>query len=204
MAAIIRMTGLLIDWTSRSWTPAVRRNGYSCGASGLVHVALFATVAGIGWSLPNTDELPALSSVWSEPELLPELWQPLVSVQSVVSPNPGGSPSESFAAWQDDQPLAAQNVDRPLDSRWSPLEMAGATWTTADLLSPAGESRRSTGTGNGRGDGTGDGDGFFGISPAVGQKIVYVVDKSRSMNHPHDSEAKTRFRRLKIELVNSI
>ncbi len=45
--------------------------------------------------------------------------------------------------------------------------------------------------------------GFFGSAP-VGRRFVYVVDCSRSMNHPHNSEGKTRFGRLKIELVKSI
>ena len=56
---------------------------------------------------------------------------------------------------------------------------------------------------NGSGTGTGRGEGFFG-SNAKGMKFVYVVDASSSMNHPHDSEARTRFNRLKIELVKSI
>ncbi|MDA1015447.1 MAG: VWA domain-containing protein [Planctomycetota bacterium] len=59
------------------------------------------------------------------------------------------------------------------------------------------------GTGQGEGEGQGDPNGFFGV-PVVGQRIVYVVDCSRSMNHPHDSEAKTRFRRLKLEITKSI
>ncbi len=60
------------------------------------------------------------------------------------------------------------------------------------------------GAGNGTGTGIGDGDqNFFGIQ-VDGKKFVFVVDASRSMNHPHDSPAKTRFGRLKIELVNTI
>ncbi|MCA9117968.1 MAG: VWA domain-containing protein, partial [Planctomycetaceae bacterium] len=59
------------------------------------------------------------------------------------------------------------------------------------------------GLGGGAGDGDGEESGFFGINPQ-GERFVYVVDGSRSMNHPHESAAKTRFRRLKIELVRSI
>lgn len=36
------------------------------------------------------------------------------------------------------------------------------------------------------------------------QRIVYVVDASASMNHKHDSAAKTRFGRVKVELFRSI
>lgn len=58
-------------------------------------------------------------------------------------------------------------------------------------------------SGLGLGDGTGDPGSFFGAKPA-GKRIVYVVDRSLSMNHAHNSEALTRYRRLKYELVNSI
>ena len=56
---------------------------------------------------------------------------------------------------------------------------------------------------DGRGAGDGNGDGFFGAR-MTGRRFVFVVDCSRSMNHPHKSEAKTRFRRLQLELLNSI
>jgi len=59
------------------------------------------------------------------------------------------------------------------------------------------------GAGAGDGQGLGKGTGFFGMKPK-GKTIVYVLDCSQSMNHPHFSEAKTRFRRLKLELIQSI
>ena len=58
-------------------------------------------------------------------------------------------------------------------------------------------------TGSRAGEGDGQGDGFFGIG-AQGKRFVYVVDCSLSMNHPHASPSKTRFKRLKLELVKSI
>lgn len=58
-------------------------------------------------------------------------------------------------------------------------------------------------SGSGMGDGSGEPGGFFGTKPN-GKRIVFVVDRSLSMNHPHESEALTRFRRLKIELLTSI
>ena len=73
---------------------------------------------------------------------------------------------------------------------------------TVDGAESAGASGTG-GTGQGNGNGHGDPSGFFG-TPMNGQRIIYVVDCSRSMNHPHDSESKTRFRRLKLEIVNSV
>ncbi|MBC8113348.1 MAG: VWA domain-containing protein [Candidatus Saccharimonas sp.] len=62
---------------------------------------------------------------------------------------------------------------------------------------------RGRGLGEGDGVGNGSGPGFFGSVPGA-KRIVYVVDSSRSMNAKHDSPSKTRFRRLKVELIKSI
>lgn len=60
------------------------------------------------------------------------------------------------------------------------------------------------GKGNGLGDGIGNGAKFFGIAPS-GRRIVYVVDCSGSMNSKYEHEVvKTRFNRVRLELVNSI
>ena len=62
---------------------------------------------------------------------------------------------------------------------------------------------RGRGLGEGDGVGNGSGPGFFGSVPGS-KRIVYVVDSSRSMNAKHDSPSKTRFRRLKVELIKAI
>ncbi|TXT22538.1 MAG: hypothetical protein FD138_3397, partial [Planctomycetota bacterium] len=60
-----------------------------------------------------------------------------------------------------------------------------------------------SGRGQGVGVGRGDGKSFFGLA-TEGKSFVYVLDCSLSMNHPHDSEFKTRFRKMKMELANSL
>lgn len=102
----------------------------------------------------------------------------------------------------------------------NPILAATATWNqnavaSSDLTrlvgtpqSPAGLGfgrGQGEGIGNGKGNGRAGGDGksFFGLG-VEGKSFVYVLDCSMSMNHPHDSEAKTRFRRLKMELMNSL
>ncbi|MEZ5943492.1 MAG: VWA domain-containing protein [Planctomycetaceae bacterium] len=55
-------------------------------------------------------------------------------------------------------------------------------------------------------DGAGDGEGgrsFFGLKPE-GDRTVFVVDASFSMNHPHPPPAKTRFKRVKLELLKAV
>lgn len=59
------------------------------------------------------------------------------------------------------------------------------------------------GLGVGAGAGNGTGEGFFGIDLA-GERFVFVVDASRSMNHPYPGEAKNRLGRVKFELYNTI
>lgn len=86
-----------------------------------------------------------------------------------------------------------------------------AAWSTADLSRHVGgvsssngaAAKAGSGTGDGNAIGGGSGNGFFG-NTVDGRRFVFVLDCSRSMNHPHDSEAKTRFKRLKLELVQSI
>lgn len=186
------------------WTPTVRRNWRGYGASLLFHVAAMGIAGLIGLSLPAEPALPALDSAWSDAELPVEWVSEVEPIDNVTSPDPGGRMVESSVTLLDDEPPRVRSVERPLHTAYSPLDVQAVSWSTSDLLTPAGDARRSSGQGTGAGDGVGDGKGFFGVSPAVGQKIVYVVDNSRSMNHPHDSEAKTRFRRLKVELIQSI
>lgn len=76
-----------------------------------------------------------------------------------------------------------------------------------EMVATGSNRMRGNGSGSGTGTGNGVGDGyateFFGLAP-LGKRIVYVMDASKSMNRPHDSDAQTRFKRVKIELVNSI
>lgn len=75
--------------------------------------------------------------------------------------------------------------------------------TPLSASGPAQAVSSGTGTGAGLGSGADSGSGFFGLTPA-GRRVVYVLDCSRSMNHPHGSAAKTRFKRMKVELVKSV
>jgi hypothetical protein len=64
------------------------------------------------------------------------------------------------------------------------------------------------GAGNGQGSGSGNGNGpgsrsFFGLK-VQGRSTVFVVDASRSMNRPHPGPSRTRFNRVKLELLRSI
>ena len=90
----------------RCWTPASRRNWCSCGVSGLVHLAALGIAGLIGLSLPAEPDLPALDSVWSEPEHPADLPPEIIPASDLTSPDPGGRTAEGIAAWQEVQPLA--------------------------------------------------------------------------------------------------
>lgn len=60
------------------------------------------------------------------------------------------------------------------------------------------------GMGNGVGDGVGDGQGaYFGMK-ADRKSFVFVVDASSSMNRPYPGFTKSRFGRVKLELLKTI
>ncbi len=124
-----------------------------------------------------------------------------------VNPDAGGAGSDFLAAAELDTFAVELSVDDRIAD--SPTTVAGAevapgSRRPARRHSSALSKSRGSGTGSGSGIGPGSGPGFFGLAPPEGRQIVFVVDSSRSMNHPHESEAKTRFRRLKIELVKCI
>ncbi|MDA1165241.1 MAG: hypothetical protein O3B13_19250 [Planctomycetota bacterium] len=186
----------------------------ACGVSLLVHACL----------------LGALSLVWI---LLPNRYATMPVIKALMSVADADSaadakPFEEIAAVTHVAPplaLGGQSVGQfqtPLTSPADSLMPTGtqaqlsvsvisSPWTKADVSGdafPAGAasgSRDGFGSGDGIGDGDGDNSGhaFFGLRP-VGRRFVYVLDCSRSMNHPHDTEAKTRFKRMKVELIKSI
>ena len=78
----------------------------------------------------------------------------------------------------------------------------GTDLSYTDVIGDGGTGGGSGG-GNGAGIGPGNGDGFFGLDLA-GERFVFVVDASRSMNHPYPGEAKNRLGRVKIELYHTI
>lgn len=167
--------------------------------------------------------LPA-SSGFREPQLattlLPEADAELdagdlpsapAAVNLTVSPDAGGSGS---AAWDASAVLGGEIVAAGRALAPQAGVAASQLFGTSDLtglgrrvrtLAARGDGDGAgSGTGTGTGVGPGSGPGFFGIQPPAATRVVFVVDSSRSMNHPHDSPAKTRFRRVKLELLKCI
>lgn len=84
-------------------------------------------------------------------------------------------------------------------------EHVGAVRSSGGGGTGGGNGSGGTGRGNGggNGNGTGSGSGFFG-NKLEGKRFVFVVDASTSMHHPHPGPAQTRFKRVQLELVETI
>lgn len=165
----------------------------------VVESVLFETSIESSWELPVVESLPAMAPTLAEANV--SLGP--ANAHPGNSATVGGSPRNSA-------PSAPRFVEV---GRGSLLDIICAyeMWTglneevgEPDPIAGA-EGLGGTGGGTGYGNGSGGivGGSFFGVAPK-GQTVVYVVDASRSMNHPYAGDAKTRFRRLKIELVQSI
>lgn len=186
----------------------------ACAVSLVLHAGLL-TVCGLMWFLVPQEgvKVPAIDALMSESEsevAADKMRFEAVDASTEVAPplaiggqsmahfqSPLTNPADSLLP-QGSQTLLSASV---IASPWANADVTGASFAAGS----AAGSRDGLGSGDGTGDGAGSdaGDAFFGLRP-VGRRVVYVLDCSRSMNHPHDTEAKTRFKRMKVELIKSI
>lgn len=187
----------------------------ACAVSLIIHVCFLTTCGLIWYALPSQEEgLPSIDALMTTPDseasadgevqfadaiALAELSPPLLTGgQSMAEyQSPLTNPADSLMPTGQQVWLSASAVGSP----WQNANVGGATRPVGS----ASGSRDGLGDGDGSGDGEGSdaADSFFGLRP-VGRRFVFVLDCSRSMNHPHDTEAKTRFKRMKLELIKSI
>jgi hypothetical protein len=185
-------------------------SGRALTASLLLHLSLLACAAYSWLPESGSSSEAILETSWANStDGSAALIEIVAGEAAAPSPVDGGSVGGFLPQFR---PLEA---DVPL-----PVSSALANWNleaaaNADLAKTVGAPVNPNGPGFGRGQGQGSGNGkgngrqggdgksFFG-GATEGNSFVYVLDCSLSMNHPHDSEAKTRFGRMKIELINSI
>jgi hypothetical protein len=174
----------------------------SVGASTLFHAGLLA-VFGLFWFSVATPTRTPLDSRWSPPERLRDMASidPIVQPDATQTQEAGGrSPEDALSQGDASESVTVSGVQAV--AAVSPLALSA--WIPENLNEEVGELAHGglgEGSGNETGDGTGG--GFFGTG-INGRRIAFVVDCSGSMNHPHSSEAKTRFRLLKYELIQAI
>lgn len=200
------------SWLTAPWQTAGRRRTIgSVAISTLLHGSLLAACA--LWMLrPQADRqtLP-IRTTWDEspaPQLTPV---ELLPVATEPDSNEAGGMSDGHALFHQ----ADANVGEAMaidvaslasldqDGRFTPTPFDTQMVGLSGGQGLGAEIGTGRGQGSGAGEGDGAGSGFFGLS-AEGRRVVYVVDASRSMNHPYPGPTKTRFGRVKLELVNAI
>lgn len=190
-------------------------SGYWYGAFGMSTLLHLAATIVCSLIVVGAERVAPIHSIETRLEPLTEESSMRVDLTEPVQlsePNNLPDRIESYAA------LAAFGPGTPGPGPYVPGEVpapvvpeiaapSGAPWRIDDLAKEVGGP---IGPGGGGGNGTGNGGGgdgksaeFFG-PPVMGKRFVYVVDSSQSMNHPHESEARTRLGRVKIELVRSV
>jgi hypothetical protein len=185
----------------------------SLGVSAALHIAAIALLASI-WLAPAAANLFApVESSWSPPSeddgqalfvtdgsLVPRSTEMPEDTQGGGKLSPVKLADEDRVSYQLKEPKIAGSAPGAGD-----LATGGDPLAVVGELPGGGGSRGEGGGGHGTGSGHGDGagSGFFGTG-STAQSVVFVVDASSSMNTSHDSEAKTRFGKLKLELLHSI
>lgn len=198
-----------------SQTVRGRMNWSSCGAFGLstaIHVCVLMLFAWLLIDGSKGEMLSLMQVRWVEEDRsIPEVVPPLhVKPELSLDTDPGGRPNTIPLASR--RRVSTRPVPGPLLNR-VPVNVAMEDATLvagfADKVGSVNGSGSGKGKGKGFGLGTGGGggaskrSGFFGAE-STARTIVYVLDCSGSMNTAHNSEWKTRFRRLKAEMVKSI
>lgn len=154
------------------------------------------------------DRAARLDSSWATSESVEfDALTPVAPLVVAATPSAGGRAARS--TWSEVEPTPAV-IASPLRPSARGRLPVGTASSGESLLAAApartdGDADDGAGRGDGIGDGNGDGSGqgFFGIG-TPGRTFVYVVDASSSMLALHDSPAKTRFGRVRVELVKSI
>lgn len=188
---------------SRSLTSETRtRIAAALGASLIVHLTVLSAFALVGFDLSGPREDVIVETAFQSD---PTPW--MITTPVAAHANAGGAELAPEESVLDAAGLSVSYSAPRLNSGGSGMSL-GPLIPTSSLATKIGPS--GGGIGNGEGGGVGDGEGpgqgggrFFGLN-RPGKKIVYVVDCSLSMNHPHPGPAKTRLGRVKLELLNSV
>ncbi|MDA7528187.1 hypothetical protein N8590_04290, partial [bacterium] len=178
-------------------------------ASLILHLTILSVCAVATFSIPRENSVNTMISDF--PVIDTE--QTEISLNDTDFQDESSSSAGTLVA--NDMKVVSQVVNSTVDAAPEseeavPLSFSpsgAATSSLTEAVSPIVQS--SSLSDGGQGDGTGgDGDGtgeddFFGLD-LKGTSVVFVVDASSSMNFPHPGPAKTRFGRVKIELVKTI
>ncbi len=179
----------------------------SVAASAILHLTLIATLAFVALPTQNKDSVNTIASNFSP--ISTEI-DPIQIEQETFNNDTSSSSGASQAL---DKKFLSNVTNAPIDA--TPDVTQATTLDLANIGQAAGnmsenissmlkssEANRGGQGDGGEGSGQGNGD-FFGLN-LNGTSVVFVVDASSSMNHPFSEPYKTRFGRVKVELVRTI
>lgn len=162
----------------------------------LFHAGLLIVFAAIRWGLLPEAQLQTIAAGFSATHEV-ETITTLPELSDAPTENSGGAVTAPDLLNEIVEPLPVATVVDTVAEKPAAKEPAKQTAPKIAAL------MKGNGTGQSNGDGAGQGGSFFDAS-AEGDRVVYVVDCSRSMNRFFPSEERTRFGRVKRELINSI
>jgi hypothetical protein len=166
------------------------------GVSVMIHAAALGVLLFLQFPVTACVPTDPVSSRWSPAEA------PVLTIEPElqIAPNPAPAAEPSLVAVSSTPDSSAGEIP---DLKIELGTIAPAQNPAKRKTAASGPRKGRSGKGAGTGEGGGGGEPFFDV-PGPGESIVFIVDNSRSMNHRHDSEFKTRFRRVKAELIKCI
>ncbi len=182
--------------------PSPSSNWSSIGVSLVVQLTLMSILSVIAMEAPPRTPIDNLIANTIDTPLSTAPPPLLVTPSALPNNSGGGSPLNLAAFAESDAPTGTAVQVATIEG----VGLGMSPGTDSGFSEMIGETGNGGGgIGNGIGDGVGDGvgKGFFGIEIGS-EKIVFVVDASRSMNYPYPGEAKNRLGRVKIELLNAV
>ena len=184
---------------STLYPPARRALPYAWAGSLIVHAVVATLLALQVYSTGSGEGVVTIQTglANADPTLdVPEIPSPVMNLDTA------GSPPDVLTQI----PVGKSEPLKAEVSEFSEFAMSTQSEFPAALLADVvGAPPKSIGNSDsGAGDGKGTGEfKFFGLPP-MGDRVVYICDASRSMNHSHPLPARTRFNRVKLELVKTV
>lgn len=183
---------------TRRQSNASNEQSVSLVGSMVVHLVLLALLAAIILPMPGGSGGGEIQGELVDTSVAEGQELAEIAADFDAAPNDQSTPDELVATTLTD--LSAQSVNEAIPQIDTPLSLAASdVLGGGSLLSGVG----SGGFGVGEGEG-GGGLGALFASHTPGQSVVFIVDASGSMNHPYPGRARTRFGRVKLELIESI
>lgn len=169
-------------------------------ASAVVHAALLALLLLVQIPLTGGSSQRTLDADWEAPadsviDVGSDVEIPVPTSEPQAEPVPDLTSFEALEAPALAEFVPELAIETLVPPTSAPRARAGRATRAA---AKPGRAVAGSGTGNRAGDGA-----FFAV-PEPAQSLVIIVDNSRSMNHPHESEYGTRFGRVQAELLRCI